>query len=124
MKKCIENFDFANNLQKGDLIEPNPFTINAVTGILNIISNNICSVYPNPFTNQVVFQFNEIPDENTTISIFNALGEQISIVTNIQSNKTTWSGLDNAGNSIASGVYTVRITSGNNNQVVKVCKTQ
>ena len=120
----IENLDFANNLQKGDLIEPEPFTIDETTGIINIANNNICSVYPNPFTNQVTFQFNETPDANTTISIFNALGEQISIITNIQTNKITWSGIDNTGNSIASGVYTVRVVSGNSSQVFKICKTE
>lgn len=88
--------DFENN------VTPNQFTL----------SQN----YPNPFnpSTEISFALDRASDVN--LSIFNMLGQKVRTLSEGSKNAGThtlqWNGLDDAGQSVSTGVYLYRLTSG------------
>ncbi len=72
--------------------------------------------YPNPFnpTTNIQFDISSMVDVN--LSIYNALGQQVTELTNGQmqpgSYTMTWNGTDQIGNAASSGMYFYRLTAG------------
>ena len=69
--------------------------------------------YPNPFNPSTRITFTLAAQSNVTLRVFNVLGQEIAT---LQSGAMTagthdaiWSGKDNAGRSVASGVYFYRL---------------
>ncbi len=74
--------------------------------------------YPNPFnpTTRIVFDigFSDGPDQRASVVIYNLLGQHVRTLYDDQawigSHELVWSGLDQRGLAVASGVYFVRLT--------------
>jgi hypothetical protein len=62
-------------------------------------------IYPNPSSGEITISFNEFPEENRTISIFNSLGQQV------QRNTTCFNSNKVVISSLPSGYYSVIIKS-------------
>ncbi|NWF88766.1 MAG: choice-of-anchor D domain-containing protein [Ignavibacteriaceae bacterium] len=80
--------------------------------------------YPNPFNPTTNIRFS-IPETNdVTISIFNALGEEIRTLTLGQVDRGTysmkWDGRDNAGSYVSSGMYIYKMISGSFTKSLKM----
>ncbi|MBK7141770.1 MAG: SBBP repeat-containing protein [bacterium] len=75
--------------------------------------------YPNPFNGETIIQFDLPRAAVVDLSIFNILGEKVrTVVTQpypAGSHQVFWSGNDNHGNPVASGVYFYRITTESGN---------
>jgi len=74
--------------------------------------------YPNPFnpTTTIEFRLNKAAKVNLTV--YNALGQEVKVLVNNQSQKAgsysvTWDGRDQAGNFVASGIYFYRLNADN-----------
>ncbi len=74
------------------------------------------SVYPNPFNPTTTISFNNNLDKKVNITIYNIKGQKVKTVANnvfeSGNNTVVWNGDDNVGNRVASGLYFVKIISG------------
>jgi hypothetical protein len=74
---------------------------------LNKNFNVIC--YPNPFQDQIVFQFYLNRQQNVSINIYNLAGQKVKTIreSNQQSekNRIVWDGTDNTNREITNGIY-------------------
>ncbi len=74
------------------------------------------SVYPNPFNPTTSINFNNNLDKNVIITIYNIKGQKVKTVANDVfargNNTVVWNGDDNNGKKVASGLYFVKIISG------------
>lgn len=70
--------------------------------------------YPNPFNPTTTIQFSVAQSAMTDISVFDVLGKKVATlaaeVMKPGYYKVTWDGMNNVGNSVASGVYFVRMS--------------
>jgi flagellar hook assembly protein FlgD len=87
------------------------------------ISTRIDAVYPNPFNPSTTISYIILKDAVVNISIFNDRGQ---LVRNINENhkiagsyKTVWNGMDNYGNTCASGIYYLKMQAGNDVSIHK-----
>lgn len=89
-----------------------------ITGISNNLSElHYLNVYPNPFTDHVVFDINGNEAAITHISIRDPLGRYIKDFSGkeLSNSPLIWNGSDHSGNSVSSGLYIIKIkwTDGN-----------
>jgi hypothetical protein len=74
--------------------------------------------YPNPFNPITTIEYDLPRAEQTTLEIFNLLGQRVRVLVNgIQRaghHVIKWDGQDNSGNRAATGMYFYRLKSGNN----------
>jgi hypothetical protein len=83
------------------------YTVGAITASNEIDRARISvSVSPNPFSNEITVTLSNAPDLNSTIDIYNALGQ---LVYSVRTNKTSVN--INTGH-IKTGLYTIKIVSG------------
>ncbi|KAA3597105.1 MAG: T9SS C-terminal target domain-containing protein [Calditrichaeota bacterium] len=80
--------------------------------------------YPNPFNPTTTIRFG-IPQRSfTKIVIYNALGQKVKILVNKTLEASyynlKWNGIDENGNTVSSGIYFVKIESGDFSQVKKM----
>ena len=75
------------------------------------------SVGPNPFSQRVLISYSLPGPAHTQLSITNALGQSVRILVNSRQppgrRTATWDRRDNAGRTLASGVYFCRLQVGN-----------
>lgn len=80
--------------------------------------------YPNPFNSETKINFAVPKDTSLSLTIYNILGEVIkTLISGYYSAGTysvTWSGTNNAGKRVASGIYLVRMTAGSFSETRKV----
>jgi hypothetical protein len=71
--------------------------------------------YPNPFNPSTTLRFDIEKSAMTEISIYNVLGQKVITLVSEELSpgtySTSWNGLNAQGNSVASGVYYVRMAS-------------
>jgi subtilisin family serine protease len=102
---------------------PNNFWGYGKLDIFEAISKNITSVedeiipttftvsqnYPNPFNPSTEIKYSLPKAANVKLSVYNIMGQEIAILQNSFQNegnrKAIWNGLDNKGQSVASGIY-------------------
>lgn len=89
------------------------------------IATKLLNAYPNPFKNGTTIMLEVEKDAaNLKVDIFNLRGQRVSTVFSgmLQpgENKLWWSGKDDNGNIVGSGIYFCRMTSGNINQNIKL----
>ncbi len=88
------------------------------------VVQGINSVYPNPFNPSTTISFGVAKDSNVKIVIYNSRGQLVRELINggyAKGNyKHTWNGKDNSGKSVSSGIYTLRMTGGNQDYVRKI----
>ena len=71
-------------------------------------SNNELNFYPNPFTNQITFEF-PTDKNNSKIYIYNIAGQLINTLQKPQDvKKLVWDGKDTNGNKCLAGIYYIR----------------
>ena len=94
-----------------------PLSIATMAGIPT--SYALSQNYPNPFNPTTTINIALPEANNVELIIYNALGQEVRSLKNTYLNagnySVTWDGLDNAGNSIPSGIYVYRLTAGTNN---------
>ena len=80
--------------------------------------------YPNPFNPETTIRYQLGRKSYVKLNIYNSLGQRIKALVNDVQNTgqhfTIWNGLDDAGNSVASGVYIYRIEADGFNAVHKL----
>jgi ligand-binding sensor domain-containing protein len=80
--------------------------------------------YPNPFNPTTSITFHLEKAAETRVLIYNALGQVVHTLASgyykAGSYTLTWNGIDNQGNSVASGIYLYEIVSGNFHDVKKM----
>ncbi|MCD6374749.1 MAG: S8 family peptidase [Caldisericaceae bacterium] len=87
-------------------------------------SFQIFSNYPNPFNNETVIRFNvpaRFNGKKMQLKIFNVLGQMVyhKTIENLKSGmqRIKWSGIDDAGKALSSGIYFYQLKIGNLSQV-------
>ena len=70
--------------------------------------------YPNPFNPETVINFSLKEDSHVKVDVFNIRGQLINTLVNSEltrgQHSVLWNGTDNAGRSVASGIYFYRMT--------------
>ena len=91
-----------------------------ITSIENLDSK----VYPNPFNPTTTISFNNPTESKVKISIFNIKGQKIKTIANSTftkgHNTVVWNGDDSNNSKVASGVYFVKITTGQASNIRKI----
>ncbi len=108
------NFFLSDNHQ-GTLDAPVPFTLNSVTGVEETPSSDVSlAVVPNPFNRQTSFEYVVKKAEEVRFVITDLNGREVSSlkVPAIQGrNSIVWSGYNDEGEALQTGVYFVRMIS-------------
>ncbi len=93
-------------------------------------SSGFARLFPNPFDVQTTIQFQLTEAESrgkTFVHIYNVLGQRVRTLRDeplkAGPNDAYWDGRDDSGNSLATGVYFIRIETPNREQVLKVVLT-
>ena len=77
---------------------------------------NLSQNYPNPFNPSTKISFDLIEGGQSTLIVYNLLGKKINTLMNTSLNpghhNIEWNGLDDNGQSVASGVYFYELRSG------------
>ncbi len=78
--------------------------------------------YPNPFNPETKIQLSIKEGENGVLEIFNIKGQTVKTYDNLVEGEhtLTWNGKDNAGSSVASGVYFYRLSTQTVNETKKL----
>ena len=84
------------------------------------ITHQTLNCYPNPFNPKILFSF-ELKDlNNSKINIYNSKGQRIKkIDINKKIDSVSWSGVDNSGKKVSSGVYFITLNSNGKTLVFK-----
>ncbi len=80
--------------------------------------------YPNPFNPTTTIRFDLPEATRVKLDIYNILGQQVATVVNRHMqpgyHAVHWNGINDTGNSLASGLYIYQITTGNYHAVKKL----
>ncbi len=91
---------------------------------VNEADNLMISNFPNPFNPETTLLFSIPQDGQVCLEIFNVKGQKVVNLVNSRmekgNHKVAWSGKDSNNNSISSGVYFSKLTSGGKTQVKKM----
>ena len=75
------------------------------------------SVYPNPFSDHIMFEYEFQQAETARIEVYNSLGQLVATpvhgVQQTGKNTIHWNGCDNAGHPLKDGAYNVRLQTAN-----------
>jgi hypothetical protein len=97
-------------------IDTTNFIIGAVHEVPNVIPSafRLGNSYPNPFNPSTTIRFDIAKSAIAEISVYNILGQKVSTLVSQDlkagAYTTVWNGTSNEGNSVASGIYFVRMT--------------
>ncbi len=106
------------------------------TSVIRLLSNNsesetnnpylngIDAIYPNPFNPETNINFSVSQDSYTEITIFNIKGQKVKTLLSeflkSGNHQVSWSGEDNVNNKVSSGVYFVKFTNKDIQQIKKI----
>ncbi|MBM2815165.1 MAG: glucose dehydrogenase [Ignavibacteria bacterium] len=82
-------------------------------------NDGIINAYPNPFTNEVLFE--NLPDFDC-IEIYNLYGDKVRILINKSTENLLWNGRDDAGFTVPNGIYFAKIKTGTECEIIKLSK--
>jgi hypothetical protein len=97
--------------------EGNPANAGTLTGVGGTPTSYVLSIsaYPNPFNPETTIRYTLPAKGRVTIDVFDARGAHVATlvdaVTPAGAYTVTWSGRDDRGNAVASGVFFARLTS-------------
>ena len=87
-------------------------------------SFELCQNFPNPFNPVTVIRYRLTTTEMVELTVFNELGQRVvELVDELQpagESEVRWSGRDEAGNRLASGIYLYRLRAGAATQTRKL----
>jgi hypothetical protein len=118
-------FEVAN----GIVADPSQLSNQAVVaGVLDIQSTptefSLLQNFPNPFNPETTIQYNLAESADVTLHIYNVVGQVVrTLVAERQSAgryRVQWSGMDDRGVSVSSGIYFYEIRAGKNKDVRKL----
>ncbi|MDH4211343.1 MAG: T9SS type A sorting domain-containing protein, partial [candidate division WOR-3 bacterium] len=99
-------------------IAETPKSVGAVFGIL--LQQNI----PNPFTDQTVISYQLIHSGNVRLKVYNIAGQLVKTLVNDRQESgvynIVWSGLDDQGRRVASGIYFCRLETDDQSAIKKM----
>jgi hypothetical protein len=101
-------------------------TVTSVSPISDVVpvAFKLGQNYPNPFNPSTVIEYNVPSQSNVEVGIYNMLGQKVmTLVNEVHSAgqyRVTWSGNDNYGNKVASGVYFYKLRAGSFEGVKKM----
>ncbi len=89
-----------------------------------LLKDILLPAYPNPFNGSITIPFNLSNQTNSSIVLYNILGKEIKFFPiknfNRGKNSILWSGDNQVGQKVGSGIYLIRLSSGNNTQTQKL----
>ncbi|MDY6914945.1 MAG: T9SS type A sorting domain-containing protein, partial [Candidatus Cloacimonadota bacterium] len=100
--------------------------VNTSTNPEEVIPANIAlkGNYPNPFNPETTIQYSVNNPANVKIEVYNTKGQKVRTLVDEHKNageyNVVWQGKNEAGNSVASGVYFYRLTSNNETEAKKM----
>lgn len=92
------------------------------TGISSPANAGI-QVYPNPFTSQLKITYNSGGTSKVRIVLYNALGNEVAVISDSELKQGTNTIIWN-GSHLPAGIYTCKVTEGNQTSVIKVIHTR
>ena len=102
--KEVQQAAIAHVESEPDYSEP----VDTQTAIIEVINNSIIKVFPNPASNELFVDLNNVPTGNIQISIFNLIGQ---VITELQTNVVAQNeNLFINTSSLENGMYLVKIT--------------
>ena len=82
------------------------------------------NIYPNPFNPQTNISYSVEEETSVEISVYNMKGQKVKTLVNKSvsagDHSVVWHGFSESGKSVSSGVYFVKMTSGNNIEMRKI----
>lgn len=96
-------------------VDSKTVSVSLCTGVTEL-TNMAITVYPNPANNVVYINMNAALINQTTIQMYDAIGKLV-ISEKVKNTTTTISIMD-----YASGIYTIRVVSDNNQSIIKLIK--
>ncbi len=91
---------------------------------INYCDNNIQSIYPNPFNPETKIEYSIKENSQVEISIYNIKGQKVKTLVNDNidagDRSVIWHGDTDSGNNVSSGVYFVKMTTGNHTETRKL----
>ncbi|MEN8193482.1 MAG: FlgD immunoglobulin-like domain containing protein [Bacteroidota bacterium] len=107
------NADFFGTLK---LVSHKPTTIDNRTGQI-INKYQLFNNYPNPFNPDTIISYQLPQRASVKLKVFDMLGREIKTLVNVEQNrgvyKVTWDGNNSFGNQVVSGIYYIKMESGN-----------
>jgi len=101
---------------------------NPITSVPNVKgqipgSFTLAQNYPNPFNSETVIEFNLPQFSEINLAVYDVSGREIKTILSGQlppgAYSEKWNGTDNSGNAVASGVYFIRLKSGQYSKFIK-----
>ncbi|NIT58013.1 MAG: T9SS type A sorting domain-containing protein [Aliifodinibius sp.] len=104
--------------------------VSTITAIQDKENQNISAdfrldkIYPNPFNSQVTIEFSLSQGQNVTVDIYDILGRRIANLVDEKfsggNHQVKWDAQGTGSTEISSGIYLVRISSGNQQIVERI----
>jgi flagellar hook assembly protein FlgD len=102
-----------------------------ITATMNLAAKSnsmLQKIYPNPFSDEITFEYSVVQLGNVKFEIFNIAGQKVAdvMLPNQSSgiNSFTWSGKLNSGIPVSAGIFFCRITSNKKSEVVQLVKNK
>lgn len=91
--------------------------------VIEVPEKYALSNYPNPFNPETTIRFSIPKQGNVTVSVFNIKGQKIKTILNEKHEpgnySLKWNGVDEAGNSVSSGIYFYKLSLDGKSQKIK-----
>jgi len=91
-------------------------------------NNNIVTVYPNPFANNITIGYQIANPTKVTLVIYDISGREVKSLVDENANKgyykITWNGRDNADRFVTNGVYFLKLKTDQENRITKLILTK
>jgi hypothetical protein len=95
-----------------------------VSGIDELSGLNNLSVFPNPFTNKVNIEFKLEQGTNFTLAVFNALGQEVSVISDNQSATGQIQTFEVSAAGMEKGIYFCKLITGEQVLIQKMVHTK
>jgi hypothetical protein len=115
VRDLMETMYFAPNQHQGSIQNPVPFELQTTSAGEDLAASMGFDVQPNPFSSETTLRFNLLKAEEVTLTISDAQGREVvrrPLSAAAGENVATWNGRSDTGSWLSSGVYLVRLQTG------------